>query len=278
VAEEKRRRESRKYFDSLVLTKDQFESPLKPSHLQFFTSYMVAVEESDLLPITHSSLHLILDAGCGNGHDTIQVAKRCNAFTIGIDLSFNSVKLAKSKAKIGNVHERTEFIVGDVERLPFRPKMFDAILIIGLLHHLKSTRALIRLSQAVKRGGIMILREVVSNSPFCFFYNKAPVLLPSLLRKHFPEVGPSGEIPEVFLRPTSFYRNLLKTLNLRMIKEEAEFLYVFFLSDIFILVPWMQSLVPPYILPKLWRVERDLLKRTPTKSLCRLIRFVCIRQ
>lgn len=93
----------------------------------------------------------MLDAGCGNGRETVRMAKlNPNAKVIGIDIS-DSIEVAATHAReIPNAR----FVRGNICELPFPRESFDHILSFGVLHHTPSTRrAFESVAQLLAPGG-----------------------------------------------------------------------------------------------------------------------------
>jgi len=82
--------------------------------------------------------HTILDAGCGTGTPLL-VLSRFARTIIGIDLSLKSVRRAKSKLR-KIFHCDVHLLGADVEYLPFKNKVFDAVVSIELLEHVSKPR------------------------------------------------------------------------------------------------------------------------------------------
>lgn len=84
-----------------------------------------------------SRAEVILDAGCGNGRETIRLARlNPQALVIGLDIS-DAVDVASQNARdLPNVR----FVQGDVCSPPFAKNAFDYILSFGVLHHTPDTR------------------------------------------------------------------------------------------------------------------------------------------
>lgn len=80
---------------------------------------------------------VILDAGCGNGRETIRLARlNPSALVIGLDIS-DAVDAAFRNAQgIPNIR----FVQGDLCSPPFVNNSFDFILSFGVLHHTPDTR------------------------------------------------------------------------------------------------------------------------------------------
>lgn len=93
---------------------------------------------------------LVLDAGIGYGRYAAVVAQT-GATVIGVDLSTDSIQLChRYLGHLPNVH----LIHGDLQRLPLRRDLFDAIYSVGVLHHTPDTRRSFEgLLPFVKPGG-----------------------------------------------------------------------------------------------------------------------------
>jgi len=72
----------------------------------------------------------ILDVGVGSGRFA-DVASQCGADVVGVDLSF-AVDAARQTF---DNRQNITFVQADVFQLPFRPRSFDFIYSIGVLHH-----------------------------------------------------------------------------------------------------------------------------------------------
>lgn len=100
---------------------------------------------------TPEDLHgkLVLDVGCGAGR-FLDVASRWGAKVVGVDLSF---AVEASHCNVGS-RPNVAVIQADLFRLPFRPKSFDAIFSLGVLHHSRDTReAFLRLPPLLADDG-----------------------------------------------------------------------------------------------------------------------------
>lgn len=79
---------------------------------------------------------IILDAGCGNGVSSIVFAKKGARKAIGVDISQASLTTAREiKEQYGL--ENIDFLLGDIERLPFKAEAFDHIWAWGSLCYLR---------------------------------------------------------------------------------------------------------------------------------------------
>jgi ubiquinone/menaquinone biosynthesis C-methylase UbiE len=128
--------------------KDYDESRYK-SEEQKITSDITKQIVSELLNNIRGSL--ILDCGCGTGRFTDFFIKK-NARVIGIDMSENMLKIAKKKIPSAT------FIKADIFSLPFKNKIFDAVICSEVLTHLHSYKEpLLEMKRVLKDEGIIII-------------------------------------------------------------------------------------------------------------------------
>jgi SAM-dependent methyltransferase len=94
----------------------------------------------------------VLDAGCGNGAVSYDVAERSDAHVLGMDLDEENIARARERFP----HPRVTYIVGDVLRdLPKEP--FDAVILSNVLEHLPHrTEFLQRLKETAAPSRMLI--------------------------------------------------------------------------------------------------------------------------
>ena len=100
---------------------------------------------------------LVLDAGCGPdpGAGTL-LGSRAGTTVVALDIGFGTVKLARAKAALGGVVLLP--VVADVERLPFRPGAFDAVVCDDTVEHLPDdAEGLRQLHRVTRPGGTVVL-------------------------------------------------------------------------------------------------------------------------
>lgn len=101
----------------------------------------------------------ILDIGCGNGRDSIYLAK-AGYPAVGIDITPNAVLLAKRNGKkfLNKTRAKNlEFILANAEKLPFKDNYFDAVYSIGVLHSSDLKKSLRETARVLKKGGVGII-------------------------------------------------------------------------------------------------------------------------
>lgn len=83
----------------------------------------------------------VLEIGCGIGTDGFEFAKK-GANYIGVDLSINSINLAKERFELFQV--KGSFIVVNAEEaLPFPDNTFDHVYSFGVIHHSPNPEAIV---------------------------------------------------------------------------------------------------------------------------------------
>lgn len=108
----------------------------------------------------------VLDAGCGDGSNSVLLAK-LGARVTGIDVSFASVELARKRASANGVEASTRFICSPLETASLPPNGFDVIWADCILHHLIPDLEVILQSfyKWAKPGAIAIFSEPINLNP-----------------------------------------------------------------------------------------------------------------
>ncbi len=96
---------------------------------------------------------LFLDYGCGDGSFSRFIKVALKTDIIGVDLSGGMVRYASKKGK------DIDHLVVDCHSLPFRDKSFDAIIAIGIFHHLDLRKAIIECKRLLRKNGCILVFE-----------------------------------------------------------------------------------------------------------------------
>ncbi len=103
----------------------------------------------------------VLDAGCGNGRNALELAKTAD-HVITLDASAEMLKAAEKNVKASpDVAKKIEFIHAKIEKMPLvADASVDAIFSFAALHHLKpheQPKAAVELFRVLKSGGRLCL-------------------------------------------------------------------------------------------------------------------------
>jgi len=123
----------------------------------FFEAGYFSRRERNCLSASLKEGYIVLGLGCGTGrHHNFLVSIGCEV--VGVDLSVEMLKRARKKEK------KAHLIAADVEKLPFKEEVFDAIycsrafkLFPNKLHVLKQAY------RSLKRNGLILITEGVTD-------------------------------------------------------------------------------------------------------------------
>ena len=78
----------------------------------------------------------VLEIGCGIGTDTINFARH-GAQVTAVDLTENSLEVARQRAKVFGVEDRIRFVLANAEKLSdyVAPERYDLVYSFGVIHH-----------------------------------------------------------------------------------------------------------------------------------------------
>ena len=104
--------------------------------------------------------HIILDVATGTGDVAFAFLKKHDVEIIGLDYAFNMVKIAKTKAQKFGYSNKTLFIQGDGELLPFIDDSFDRLTIsFGFRNIGHYNVALKEFKRVLKPSGQLLILE-----------------------------------------------------------------------------------------------------------------------
>ena len=130
------------------------KTPWKNAFLKIFghPNIMRRIQAPVLMKLLNpKSEDLILDAGCGGGSFTYEIAKICKCVGIDWNISEN-LSYAMSKNAFCRV------IKADVQKMPFKDEIFDKILLSSVLQMVEDDGALLKeCYRVLKEDGIFVL-------------------------------------------------------------------------------------------------------------------------
>ena len=145
---------------------DRYEQKWKAMRGQFTTKSRSYMSKVPLVALVRLEKYLkkkklkklqILDIGCGNGRNSVYLAKQGHIVN-GIDVSPSAIKLANQNAKRNKLKINNK--VGSVFNLPYKINSFDLLLDSGCLHHLRKSEwgnYLKNILRVLKPGGYLLL-------------------------------------------------------------------------------------------------------------------------
>lgn len=115
----------------------------------------------------------VLDYCCGNGEESLFVAKHGAKRVIGIDISPLSIDNCNARAREEGVASIATFKTMDAEALEFPENTFDFMMEYGVLHHLDLPKAAMELARVLKPGGSMVCTETLGHNPLIKLYRRS---------------------------------------------------------------------------------------------------------
>ncbi|MFX0203188.1 MAG: class I SAM-dependent methyltransferase [Candidatus Hodarchaeota archaeon] len=197
---------------------------------------------------------LLLDAGCGKGR---HISMWKNFLGVGLDI--DKARLRELKTKLKDLRVDGEVLVGDVDRLPFKEGVFDAVVSCDVLEHLRDPEdALEETAFVLKPKGSFLIATSNTSSPHIF----ASKIIPKVSDIFFSLLG--GRPPGIRYYKINSVNKITEKL------EEKRFV---------IKKRLMMNTTYPYSkslsIFKLWRIYNALTRLGPFQILSEEIVIVC---
>lgn len=114
----------------------------------------------------------ILDYCCGNGEESLFVARNGARKVIGMDISPLSIENCQKQAHEAGLESIASFQTMDAEALEFPDNTFDFMMEYGVLHHLDLPKAMAELARVLKPDGSMVCTETLGHNPLIKLYRQ----------------------------------------------------------------------------------------------------------
>jgi ubiquinone/menaquinone biosynthesis C-methylase UbiE len=110
---------------------------------------------------------VLVDAGCGPGYLTVEIARRFpGSSVVGVDISSPMLALAAGRGLRLGPCGRPQFVVAAVEGLPFTDSSVDIVVSTLSLHHwVKPELALAEFFRVLKPGGSILIFDLRRDLP-----------------------------------------------------------------------------------------------------------------
>jgi len=139
-----------KYYQSYEI--NSFWEEKYPKHLRLYArKYQIRNKFIDKYLIGGK----ILDIGCGLG-DLLKLASKKADISVGIELSESQIKQAKANLITSGI-QNVELVLSLAEKLPFKDKIFDCIILADVIEHLLDTEACLSEIKRVSKKNLRLI-------------------------------------------------------------------------------------------------------------------------
>lgn len=107
---------------------------------------------------------IVLDLGCGRGHFSNVLSLKF--MTVGLDLR-------RFKWRSQTKHRNRNFVIADMQALPFRSESIDLVVCASVLEHSKNLKNLVmKIKNVLKKGGFLVAGYPVETRFFKFVWKR----------------------------------------------------------------------------------------------------------
>lgn len=103
-----------------------------------------------------------LEIGCGTGEFTRLLASRAQN-VVALDLSPNMIRCAREQSAS---YRNIEYVLGDFMNLALPSESYDCVVSIATLHHLPLEQAVLKMKEALKPNGVLVVHDLVADDGF----------------------------------------------------------------------------------------------------------------
>lgn len=108
----------------------------------------------------------VLDYGCGRGMHALPIAEMGAREVVGIDLSEESLRVARELATQLHAPKNVKFIKMDAEKLEFPDASFDLVFDGGTFSSIDITKGFPEIARVLRPGGLLVGIETLGHNPF----------------------------------------------------------------------------------------------------------------
>lgn len=201
----------------------------------------------------------VLDLCCGNGGDSIFLAKECKANVTGCDLSDVSIDNCRELAKRESVADQIVFEIQDAEHLTYPNDHFDVVTEYGALHHVDLPKVYAEMARVLRPGGAAICNETLGHNWAIALY-----------RRLTPKLRTPWEVEHILKRPQiQLARNYFHTVHVShyhlLSLAAVPFRNTFIFKPMLTVLEWMDAVLlsVPVLRWQAWQAVIEL--RDPIK-------------
>lgn len=155
-----------RFFDNIAADVDESTLHIDPLALQRYTQPVLRKrfnKELRFRILGSLAGKNLLDVGCGDGLNAVMFAKM-GARVTGLDISPGAIGVARRRAELNGVSERTTFICAPLEMADLPADQFDIVWGDAILHHVLADLELVleHMARACKPSGLLLFSEPVN--------------------------------------------------------------------------------------------------------------------
>jgi ubiquinone/menaquinone biosynthesis C-methylase UbiE len=124
----------------------------------------------------------ILDVGCGNGSQTLVLAKLSQGNIAALDKHAPFIDILKHKARQAGLETKIQCVVGDMAAMNFPKEHFDVIWSEGAAYNMGFTQALTSWNAFLKQNGYLVVSELV------WFKKEVPQEISEYFAREYPDM------------------------------------------------------------------------------------------
>jgi len=180
----------------------------------------------------------VLEVGCGIGTDTMNFA-RAGASVTAVDLSDESLKVAKQRAKVFSLEERISFYQANAEELSFTVPVepYDLVYSFGVIHHTPNPRNVVS----------QIKSYMTSSSELRIMLYARNSWKNIMIEAGFDQPEAQSGCPVAFTFTPEEARDLLEGFHVEEIKQDHIFPFVIekYVQYEYEILPWFAAMPQP---------------------------------
>ena len=177
----------------------------------------------------------VLEVGCGIGTDTINFA-RAGADVTAVDLSDESLKIAKKRAEVFGLEDRIRFYQANAEELGSRvpSESYDLVYSFGVIHHTPNPgNAIAQIKRYMTKASELRLMLYAKNSWKSI-----------MIEAGFDQPEAQSGCPIAFTYTAEEVKSLLAGFNISELRQEHIFPFVIekYVKHEYEVVPWFSAM------------------------------------
>ena len=170
-----------KHRDQRLFSADFFDHFTRKVHSSELWRIYDGVDTNSLRLFLSDINGSVLDFGCGDGRNIPLIVQTSQQFCVGIDISRVSIQ----KAKVNICGINADLVVCDGTNLPFNNNMFEAAMIVDILHHsVTITQTLLEVLRVLKPRSQIFVKDL-TYTPLISLGKKIIKIIPKQIQRLF---------------------------------------------------------------------------------------------